>query len=71
VVCLKPTSLRENSLHLSKICVWCAVSITRNVGQLLFEETVIQKNYPNIFIQFIAMLKDNDTNRLRYVLICC
>jgi len=30
----------------------------------LFEETINQTNYPNILVQFIAVLKDNKWNCL-------
>ena len=39
-----PHALRENSLHLLKNHVWCAVSRKRIVGLLFFEDTFTAEN---------------------------
>ena len=42
-----PHAVHRNSLHSSKIGVWCAVPRKRIVAQLFFEEALAEKTYHN------------------------
>lgn len=49
----KPHVVCRNSMHSSKICVWCAVSRKRIVAQLFFEETLAERNYHNFLLTLL------------------
>jgi hypothetical protein len=49
----KSHAVHRNHLHSSKIGLWCAVSRKWIVAQLFFEETLGEKNYHNIWLNFL------------------
>lgn len=51
-----PHTFTETSLHPKKIGVWCAISRTKIIGPIFFENTINAERYADILYDYIALL---------------